>query len=117
MKITYHCQDIFTHDELHSVLGENEFLNVIKMSPRKFHDRLKWQDQNYRVPEKGNFNTRHVLCISELNQGSQSKKLTEQDDKESLVRKDRILPTPKNRKAKKLNPAERVISNKRTEQY
>ena len=29
MKLTYHCQYIFTHDELHSVLSENKFVNVI----------------------------------------------------------------------------------------
>ena len=33
LKITYHCRDIFTYDELHSVLSENEFFNVIKMAP------------------------------------------------------------------------------------
>ena len=32
MKLTYHFRYIFTHDELHSVLSENEFVNVIRMS-------------------------------------------------------------------------------------
>ena len=116
MKLTYHCRDIFTYDELHSVLSENEFVNVIKMSPSNFHDHIKWQDQHYRVPEKGNFNRRHVFCISGLNQGSQPTMLTKKDEKESPVRKDSLLPTPMNRKAKKLNPAERVIEIKRMEQ-
>ena len=82
MKLTYHCRYIFTHDELNSVLSENEFVNVIKMAPRNFHDNLKWQDQQYRVPEKGNFNTRHVFYISGLNQGLQPTMLTKKDDKE-----------------------------------
>ena len=34
---------------------------------------------------------------------------TKQNDKELPVRKDIILPTSRNKKAKKLNPAERVI--------
>ena len=71
MKLTYHCRDIFTYDELHSFLSKNKFLNVIKMAPSNFHYCLKWQDQHYIVPEKGNSNTRHVFCISGLNQGSQ----------------------------------------------
>ena len=39
-----------------------------------------------------------------------------QDVRESPVRKDSLLPTSRNRKAKKLNPAERVIAIKRMEQ-
>ena len=81
LKLTYHCQDIFTYDELHSFLSENEFVNVIKMAPSNFHDHLKWQDQHYRVPEKGKFKTSHMFCISGLNQGSQTKMLTKQDGK------------------------------------
>ena len=58
------------------------------MAPINFHDNLKWQGQNYRVPEKGNFNTRHVLFISGLNQDSQPKMLMKLDEKESPVRKE-----------------------------
>ena len=36
LKLTYHSRDIFTYDELHSVLSENEFVNVIKMSQAIF---------------------------------------------------------------------------------
>ena len=36
LKLNYHCQDIFTNDELHSVLSENEFVNVIKMAQKSF---------------------------------------------------------------------------------
>ena len=39
--------------------------------------------------------------------------LTQQDDKESPVRKDSILPTSRNRKSKKLNPAEILVAIKR----
>ena len=53
-----------------------------------------------------------MFCISELNQGSQPTMLTKQDDKESPVSKDSLLPTSRNRKTKKLNPAERVIEIK-----
>ena len=42
--------------------------------------------------------------------------LMNQDVRESPVRKDSLLPTSRNRKAKKLNPAERVIAIKRMEQ-
>ena len=42
--------------------------------------------------------------------------LMKQDDKELPVRNDSILPTIMNRKAKKLNPAERATVIKRTEQ-
>ena len=86
------------------------------MSPRNFHDHIKWQDQHYRVPEKGNFNTRHVFCISGLNQGSQPKMLIKKDDKELPVCKDSLLTTPRNSKSKKLNPAEILIAINITEQ-
>ena len=68
------------------------------------------------MPEKGNFNTRHLFCISGLNQGSQPTIFTKQDDKESPASKDSLLPKSRNRKAKKLNPVERVIAIKRMEQ-
>ena len=106
----------FTNLFSHSVLSENKFFNVIKMAPSNFFDHLKWQDQHYRVPEKVNFNTRHVFCISGLNQGSQPIMLMKQDDKELPVHKDSLLPTSRNRKAKKLNPAERTIAIKIMEQ-
>ena len=69
LELTYHCRDIFTCDELHSVISKNEFVNVIQMAPSNFRDHIKWQYQHYRVPVKENFNTRHVFCISGLNQG------------------------------------------------
>ena len=50
LKITYHCQDILTYDELHSVLSEHEFVNVIKMDPSNFNYHLKWLYKHYRVP-------------------------------------------------------------------
>ena len=81
LKLTYHCWYIFNYDELHSVISDNEFVNVIKMAPSNFNDRLKWQYQKYIVPEKVNFNTRHVFCISGLNQGSQPTMLTKQNEK------------------------------------
>ena len=80
------------------------------MALSNFHDNLKWQDQQYRVPEKGNLNTRHVLCISGLNQGSQPTILTKQYDKESPVHKDILVPMSRNFKAKNLDPEERLIS-------
>ena len=42
--------------------------------------------------------------------------LTKQDDKESPVRNDSLLPTSRNRKAKKLNLSERVIATNRMDQ-
>ena len=75
------------------------------MAPSKFYDRLQWQYQHYRVPEKGNFNTIHVFCIYGLNQGSQPTMSTKQDDKESPLLKDSLIPTPRNNTSKKLNPA------------
>ena len=81
LELTYHCRDIFTCDELHSVISKNEFVNVIQMAPSNFRDHIKWQYQHYRVPVKENFNTRHVFCISGLNQGSQPTMLTKQDEK------------------------------------
>ena len=68
------------------------------------------------MPEKGYLNIRNVFYISVLNQGSQLKMLMNQDVRESPVRKDSLLPTSRNRKAKKLNPAERVITIKRMDQ-
>ena len=75
------------------------------MDPSNVRDYLKWQDQHYRVPEKGDFNTRYVFCIYGLNQSSQPTTLTKQDDKESPVRNDVLLPTSTNRKSKKFNQA------------
>ena len=117
LKLTYHCRYIFTYDELNSVLSENEFVNVIKTAPRNFYDHLKCQDQQYRVTEKGNFNTRHVFCIYGLKKSSQPTMSTKQDDKELPVRRDSLLPTSRNRKSKTLNPAERVIAINRMEEY
>ena len=116
LKLTHHFWYISIYHELHTILSENEFVNAIKIPPSKFHDHLKWKDQHYRVPEKGYLNTRNVFYISVLNQGSQLKMLMNQDVRESPVRKDSLLPTSRNRKAKKLNPAERVIAIKRMEQ-
>ena len=116
MKLTYHYQDIFTYDKLHSVISENKFVNVIKMAPINFHGCIKWQGQHYIVPEKGNFNTRHLFCISGLNQGSQTTMLQNQYDKELPVRKDILLTISRNMKANNLNTAERVTAIKRMEQ-
>ena len=82
------------------------------MAPSNFYDHLKCQDQQYRVTEKGNFNTRHVFCIYGLKKSSQPTMSTKQDDKELPVRRDSLLPTSRNRKAKNLNPAERVVAIK-----
>ena len=57
-----------------------------------------------------------MFCISRLNQGSQPTILTKKDDKESPVRKDRLLPMSRNTKVKKLNPEERAISINRIDQ-
>ena len=115
LKLTYHFQDIFIYDELRSVLSEKDFFSVIKMVPSNFHDHLKWQDQHYRVPKKGDFNTRHMFYVSGLNQGLHPTMLTKQDDKESPVLEDSLLYTSSNSKAKKLNPLERVIEINRME--
>ena len=105
LKLTYHCPYIFSYDELHSVLSENEFLNVIKMAPSNFYDHLKGHYKHYRVPERVNFNTSNLFFIYVLNQGSQPTMLTKQDDKESPLLKDSLIPTPRNNTSKKLNPA------------
>ena len=110
LKITYHCQYNFIYDELNSFLSENKFVNVIKVPPSNFHDRLKWKDHHYRVPEKVNFNTRNVFCIFQLYQSSQPTIWTKQDDKESPVHKDILVPMSRNFKAKNLDPEERLIS-------
>ena len=116
LKLIYYCRDIFIYDELHSVISDNAFVNVFKINPINFHYHLNWKYRHYRVPEKWKFNTMHVFCISGWNQGSQPKMSIKQDDKESPVRKDCLLPTSRNRKAKKLNLEERVTAIKRMEQ-
>ena len=57
-----------------------------------------------------------MFCISRLNQGSQPKNLTKKDDKECPVRKDSLLCMSRNRKVKKLNLEEIVISINRIDQ-
>jgi len=41
LKYAYHRCNIYTYDELHSKLSENEFVDVSKVSPCDFHDHLK----------------------------------------------------------------------------
>jgi len=116
LKLSYHNKDIFTYEQLYETLNTNQYVDVFKMLPCHFHDHRKWQDTVYKTPAGGEFNTTHVFSISAPNysiQGSNRQQVTtttllKQDNNESIVRYDNLLPTTRSRKAQRMNPEERA---------
>ena len=117
LKNHYHKRDIFTYEQLYDTLNTNQYVDVFKMRPCHFHDHRKWQDTIYKTPEGGEFKRTHVFTICAANSGIpalrnrrefSSTTLLKQDNKESTIRYNDLLPTTKSRKAQRLNPEERV---------
>ena len=116
LKLSYHNKDIFTYEQLYETLNTNQYVDVFKMRPCHFHDHRKWQDTVYKTPAGGEFNTTHAFSISAPNyniQGSNRQRVTtttllKQDNNESIVRYDNLLPTTRSRKARRMNPEERA---------
>ena len=115
LKLSYHAKDIYTYNELHAVLNENKYINVMQMRKENFHDHLEWQDQYYRAPAGGEFNQTHVFTICGNRHGRVPTLLMKQDNNEAANRPDSLLPTRRNRKARRLNPEERARSIKKME--
>jgi hypothetical protein len=55
-------------------------------------------------------NQTHVFTLSGKNYGTNPTDLMKQDDKEAVIRSDSLLPTSRNRKAKKLLPEEHQVA-------
>ena len=115
LKMTYHCKDIYTYDQLHATLETNQYVDVFKMRPNHFHDHLKWQDQYYKAPAGGEFKQTHVFTICAANCGITtnttnvtSTLLLKQDHNEATIRLNDLLPTTKSKKARRLDPEVRA---------
>ena len=116
LKNSYHNKDLFSYEQLHATLNENQYVDVFKMRPCHFHDHRKWQDKFYRNPAAGEFKRTHVFTICSANNGIpaignrefSATTLLKQDTTESTIRYDNLLPTTKNRKARKKTPEVRA---------
>ena len=117
LKHTYHNKNIFSYDQLHDVLSSNQYVDVFQMRPHHFHNHLKWQDKHYRTPAQGEFKRTHVFTICKSSHGITgittadnvtTTTLLKQDNNDSTIRKDGLLPTRRNRKALRLNPDARA---------
>ena len=115
LKLSYHAKDNFTYDQLHGILNENQYVNVTKMKSENFHNHLEWQNRYYRAPAGGDFNKTHVFTICSNNYGRQPTLLIKQDNCEAECQIDSLLPTTRNRKARKLNEEERAAAIARME--
>ncbi len=115
LKFHYHRCNIFSYDMLHKTLSKSPYVDVFKMRPKHFHNHLKWQDLYYRTPSQGEFKRTHVFTICRTGHGIPgatnvtSTTLLKQDNNESNIRVDDLLPTSRNRKTLRgLTPAERA---------
>ena len=115
LKLSYHAKDIFTYDQLHGILNENQYVNVTKMKSEKFHNHLEWQNLYYCAPAGGEFNKTHVFTLCSNNYGRQPTLLIKQDNFEAGCWIDSLLSTTRNRKARKLNEEERAAAIARME--
>jgi len=116
LKLTYHKRNIYTYDSLYNVLNENEYVDVLQMRPENFHNHLEWQNKFYRTPTGGEFKQTHVFTIYGKDRYKRTPSiLVKQDDNESIIREDNLLPTTKSRKARKLLPDVRTQHLQRME--
>jgi len=125
LKHQYHRGNIFKYEELHKTLSMNEYADVFQMRPKHFYDHLEWQDKYYRTPTQGKFKRTHVFTICRNTHGitahvenaeSKPTQLLKQDDNDSIIRIDDLMPTTKSRKARRLNPEVRAQEIARMEQ-
>lgn len=110
LKLSYHCCDIFTYDQLHSKLNQNEYVNVFQTQPKHFHDHLEWQDKHYRTPTEGEFKQTHVFTICSAAYGQQPHLLLKKDDCDAPIRIDNLKPNSRSKKAKRISKEERIES-------
>ena len=117
LKHMYHNKNIYTYDQLHETLSSNQYVDVFKMRLHHFHNHLKWQDKHYRTPAQGEFKRTHIFTICKSSHGITgittadnvtTTTLLKQDNNDSSIRKDCLLPTTRNRKALRLNPDARA---------
>ena len=115
LKMNYHKKDIYTYEQLHQTLNMNQYVDVFKMRPCNFHDHRRWQDTVYKNPTGGEFKRTHVFSICSPNHNIKGNNmevttttLLKQDNNESIVRYDNLLPTTKSKKAQKMNPEVRA---------
>lgn len=125
LKHQYHRRNIFTYEKLHETLSMNAYVDVFQMRPEHFYDHLEWQDKYYRTPTQGEFKRTHVFTICRNTHGitahirnaeSKPTQLLKQDDNDSIIRIDDLMPTNKSRKARRLNPEVRAQEIARMEQ-
>ena len=120
LKNYYHKKDIYTYEQLYEMLNMSQYVDVFQMRPCHFHDHRKWQDTVYKTPAGGEFKRTHVFTICSNNhtipallcnqQFSSATTVVKQDNYESIIRLDNLLPSSQSKKAKKareLNPEER----------
>ena len=107
LKLSYHCCDIFTYDQLTSKLNQNEYVNVFQTRPKHFNDHLEWQDKHYRTPTGGEFKQTHVFTIESATNGRQPHVLLKRDDCDAPIRLDNLIPNARSRKAKRMTKEER----------
>jgi hypothetical protein len=110
LKLSYHAKYIFTYYQLHGILNENQYVNVTKMKRENFHNHLEWQNRYYHSPAGGEFNKTHVFTICSNNYGRQPTLIIKQDNYEAECQIDSLLPTTRNRKARKLNEEVRAAA-------
>ena len=126
LKNYYHKKDIYTYGQLYDMLNMSQYVDVFQMRPCHFHDHRKWQDTVYKTPAGGEFKRSHVFTICSANHAIsalQNEQFTattvlKQDNYESIIRADNLLPSSKSKKAKKarkLNPEERFQKLSRME--
>ena len=63
LKRGYHRRNIYTYNQMHEVLSENDNVTVHKMRKEDFFDHQEWQDKMYRAPTGGEFKQSHVFTI------------------------------------------------------
>ena len=123
LKHHYHRKNTFTYDQLHFTLNESKYIDVYKMRPSNFHNHLKWQDKHYRQPQGGEFKRTHVftICaarhgIANTTQATTPTLLLKQDHNDAVIRVDDLLPTTRNKKARRLDPEVRAREIQRMEE-
>ena len=90
-------------------MNENRFITAYKVHPQEFKDHLQWQNQLYRTPASGDFNSTHIFTIK----GDRPTLLIKQAYDGAEEKFDSLLPTSRNRIALRLNEEERVEKLKR----
>ena len=110
VKLGYHKKNTYTYSQLLDCMNEHDQIDVTKMEEKDMFNFLEWQDKHYKQPTGGSFKRTHLFTFTKQNLTPTL--MLMQDDCNTVVRVDNLLPTStrQNAKAKKMTANDRKIA-------